>query len=292
MRHWKVFLSIVALAGAAASAQTARQGPQSNEQNVEAWRQAVEAGEAAALRALYVGNPALQVQEAAGKTVGLEDEVDFWTGWKAKGLNQVDVEIVKEENPQPGMRAVTMRVTLSVKAAGGPSKSYVAMAQGWVKEGGGAKIAVEQRSMPAGLPQPMVKKDLYPTGVNAREEIAEALKKAGTAHKNVLLVFGANWCYDCHVLEEAFQSVEIAPTVRKSFEVVHVDIGEMTKNVDIAKQYEVPLEKGVPAIAVLDGEGKLLFSHKRGEFEATRSMATEDVLAFLKKWAPESGAGR
>jgi hypothetical protein len=39
-------------------------------------------------------------------------------------------------------------------------------------------------------------------------------------------------------------------------------------NVDVAKQYDVPLDRGVPAITVLESDGKLPFSQKRGEFEA------------------------
>ena len=67
-----------------------------------------------------------------------------------------------------------------------------------------------------------------------------------------------------------------------------MNIGEFDKNLNIADKYEVPLKKGVPASAVLESDGKLLFSQKRGEFEAARSMATQDVLAFLNKWKPES----
>ena len=122
--------------------------------------------------------------------------------------------------------------------------------------------------------------------IDAHEEIADALKKAAAEHKRVLVVFGGNWCFDCHVLDEAFHSADIAPTLNKSFVVIHVDIGQMDKNLDIAKKYDIPLERGVPAIAVLDADGKLLFSQKRGEFEAARSMAPEDILAFLHKWAP------
>jgi thioredoxin 1 len=69
--------------------------------------------------------------------------------------------------------------------------------------------------------------------------------------------------------------------------VVHVDVGKFDKNLDIADKYEVPLKNGVPASAVLESDGKLLFSQKHGEFESARSMATEDVLAFLNKWKPE-----
>jgi thioredoxin 1 len=88
------------------------------------------------------------------------------------------------------------------------------------------------------------------------------------------------------VLDDAFHSPEISPVLEKSFEVVHVNIGHMDKNPEIARQYDVPVDRGVPAIAVLDSDGKLLFSQKRGEFETARSMAPEDILDFLNKWKP------
>ena len=138
------------------------------------------------------------------------------------------------------------------------------------------------------LAKPTEKRDIYPANVDAEAEIAEALANAAKTNRRVILVFGGNWCYDCHVLDAAFHSPEIAPTLNKNFVVVHVNIGEFDKNLNIADKYEVPLEKGVPASAVLESDGKLLFSQKRGEFEAARSMATQDVLAFLNKWKPES----
>lgn len=136
------------------------------------------------------------------------------------------------------------------------------------------------------LPAPTEKKNIYPEGVDAKEEIAEALKSAAKTHRNVLLIFGGNWCYDCHVLDAAFHSAEIAPTLNKNYVVVHVNIGEYDQNLDVARKYEVPLKKGVPAAAVLKSDGTLLTSQKNGEFEKARSMAEEDVLAFLNKWKP------
>ena len=137
------------------------------------------------------------------------------------------------------------------------------------------------------LAKPTEKRDIYPASVDAKAEIAEAVANAAKTHRRVILVFGGNWCYDCHVLDEAFHSPEIAPTLNKNFVVVHVNVGKFDKNLDIADKYEVPLKNGVPASAVLESDGKLLFSQKHGEFEAARSMATEDVLAFLNKWKPE-----
>ena len=107
-------------------------------------------------------------------------------------------------------------------------------------------------------------------------------------HKRVLVIFGANWCYDCHVLDLAFHRPDIEPVLKKNYEVVHVDVGEGDKNQDLMQQYQVPMKKGIPGIAVLDSDGKLLYSQQGGEFEKARALAPEDVLAFLNKWKPAS----
>jgi hypothetical protein len=61
----------------------------------------------------------------------------------------------------------------------------------------------------------------------------------------------------------------------------------MDANLDIARQYEVPLSRGVPAMAVLGEHGKLLYSQKSGEFEAMRRMESAQVTKFLVQWEPE-----
>src|SRR5437762_3876822 len=128
------------------------------------------------------------------------------------------------------------------------------------------------------------KKDLYPAGVNAANEIKRALKSSALAKKRVLLVFGANWCYDCHVLDRALHEGAAGAIVKESFAVVHVDIGEGEKNVELIKKYRIPLEKGVPAVVILGSNGNLLYSSAAGEFEAARSMMKKDLVKFLVRW--------
>ena len=135
-------------------------------------------------------------------------------------------------------------------------------------------------------PTPAERRNIYPENVDAKREIAEALVEAKKTHRRVLLIFGGNWCYDCHVLDAAFHSPEIAPTLNRNYIVVHVNIGEFDKNLELADKYEIPLKKGVPAAAVLKGDGTLVVSQKNQEFEKARSMTTDAVLAFLEKWKP------
>ena len=104
----------------------------------------------------------------------------------------------------------------------------------------------------------------------------------------VLLVFGADWCYDCHVLDRALRRPDIAPVLNANFEVVHVDVGQGDKNQDLMNDYQVPMKRGIPAIAVLDAAGKLLYSQKNGEFERARAIGPEDLLEFLNKWKPQA----
>jgi len=166
---------------------------------------------------------------------------------------------------------------------------YVTEAQAWQQQADQWRLVVVKRTEPAHLKQPTdTKKDLYPAQADARAEITEAEEKAAKEHKRVLLVFGANWCFDCHVLDLAFHRPDFAPVVAR-YEIVHVDIGEDgKKNADIAREFQVPLEKGVPALAVVDGRGKLLVSQKNGEFENARAMTPEAMLEFLNKWKSEA----
>ena|SRR2546423_6300623 len=129
-----------------------------------------------------------------------------------------------------------------------------------------------------------IKKDLYPADADAKKEIDDALKSAAADKRRVMLIFGGNWCYDCHVLDQALHEGEAGQIVKDRFLLVHVDIGEGDKNLDLLANYKIPLEKGVPAVAILDGDGKLLYSSGEGEFEAARSMLRKDLVTFLNRW--------
>ena len=129
-------------------------------------------------------------------------------------------------------------------------------------------------------------REIYPAPDQAKADVATALKTAAQTHKRVLLDFGGNWCGDCQVLDLYFHNAQNLPILESNFVLVHVNIGHMDINLDIANQYRVPLDKGVPAIAVLSDKGKLLYSQKDGEFESMRSMEPSAVTSFLVQWKP------
>lgn len=127
---------------------------------------------------------------------------------------------------------------------------------------------------------------IYPEDTDAKIDIQHALMKAKKEHKRVILDFGGNWCPDCRVLDIYFHDSANTPILNANFILVHINIGRMDKNLDVAQKYQVPLNKGVPALAVIDAKGNLLYSQRGGEFEAMRSMASSSVTGFLVQWKP------
>ena len=248
---------------------------------LEQWKAAVLSGDAAKLRALYSVNPAARVILASGET-GADADVSFWLGLKAR---RIKLEMAQSAAQEMGLQQVPFEAEVLSAAGSKPQTVYVIDGQLWQKQGEQWRIAATQRSDVSRLQQPLsTNKEIYVPGLNAHTEIAQALKLAKQQHKRVLLVFGANWCYDCHVLDLAFHRSDVEAVLNPNFEVVHVDVGQGDKNQDIMQQYQVPMRKGIPAIAVLDSDGKLLYSQQGGEFEKARALGPEDVLAFLNKW--------
>ena len=128
-------------------------------------------------------------------------------------------------------------------------------------------------------------RELYPENADAKKEVADALQAAAKDHKRVLLVFGASWCFDCFALDYRFHQPAIQPLVEKNYHVVHIDIGQHDKNLDIAQRYDTPVD-GIPAVAVLSSSGKLVFSQKTHEFSSARSLDPQQIVKFLQTWKP------
>jgi thioredoxin 1 len=106
------------------------------------------------------------------------------------------------------------------------------------------------------------------------------------AQAGLAVDFGGNWCTDCHVLDTYMHDSTNQPLIDANFVVVHVNVGREDQNLDIAERYGIPLKKGVPAIAVLSAQGKLLYSQTGGEFEDMRHMDSGALTEFLQRWKP------
>lgn len=127
---------------------------------------------------------------------------------------------------------------------------------------------------------------IYPAPSVASQQIHDALTRAKAEHKRVILDFGGNWCGDCQVLDIYFHDPANKPLLEANYELVEVNIGHMDVNQQIAEQYGIPLKRGVPALAVLAPDGKVLYAQSHGEFETMRNLQSSDLTKFLNDWKP------
>jgi len=124
---------------------------------------------------------------------------------------------------------------------------------------------------------------LYNETADAKLEIRQALMQAATNQTSIILVFGANWCGDCQTLHLAMTSGTSAPLLARDFQIVKVDVGHFDKNLDVAKLYGVPLEKGIPAVAIVTARNEVLYVTRDGELADARKMGDNGIYEFFKR---------
>jgi thioredoxin 1 len=150
-----------------------------------------------------------------------------------------------------------------------------------------AAVASAAALVPAGAQDASVgiqKMHIYPDIGAAEADLHAALAEARRTHKRVIVDFGGDWCPDCQVLNIYFHQSPNAELVAKYFVRVNVNVGREDANQDIAARYGVPL-KGVPALAVLDGNGKAVYAQNK-EFADMRHLDSASLTAFLNQWKP------
>jgi thioredoxin 1 len=125
---------------------------------------------------------------------------------------------------------------------------------------------------------------IYPDGAQAEADITAALGKAAKEKMRVLLDFGGNWCGDCQVLEIYFHAPANRNLLDSNYVLVPVNIGRYDENLAIAARYGIPITRGVPALAVLDASGQVVYSQRNGEFESMGKLDPTAVTAFLLQW--------
>jgi thioredoxin 1 len=259
---------------------------------LDGWRKAVVSGDRSALTALYSTSPLAQAKTPQGQTQDPAEEPAYWSSLRGAGLTKLDIKILEVKDLQPGVKALVLRLEVGLHTTAGDKSGIASVSQVWLEQRGEWHIVSTQRGDLVAkpvmrLPEPAKPNtQLYIDPAGAPAAIATALAAAMKDHKRVLLVFGGNWCYDCHVLDATFHSKTISPLVNENYHVVHVNVGDYDKNLDLAKKYEIPLDKGVPSLAILDPGGNLVISQKKGEFESTVRIGPEDIVKFLKQWKP------
>jgi thioredoxin 1 len=122
----------------------------------------------------------------------------------------------------------------------------------------------------------------YDEQADAAGDVQHAISAAQSDHKQVLLVFGANWCPDCRALDKAMHGSS-RHLIDSHFEVVKIDVRDFDKNLSLARRYGNPIAKGIPALVVLGADNRVLYSTQDGELANAGQMTEQSIYDFLKR---------
>jgi thiol:disulfide interchange protein len=123
----------------------------------------------------------------------------------------------------------------------------------------------------------------YDTQADAHAEVEAALAEARTSGRRVLLDFGGNWCADCRVLSGVLESPAVKPWLAANFVTVLIDIGRLSKNLDIAGRWGVQVQDA-PAVLVISPDGRLLNRNALSALTDARLLSPQAVVDVLNTY--------
>ncbi|MBI2510807.1 MAG: thioredoxin family protein [Opitutae bacterium] len=134
--------------------------------------------------------------------------------------------------------------------------------------------------------------DVYDTQADGTAQVDEAVRLAKRDQKQVLVVFGANWCIWCRRLHELFENNSaVRRELKAHYIVVHVDVNHRDgkkRNDAVNERFGNPIKNGLPVLVLLDRNGHMLTTQETGALEDGKSAHDPDkVVAFLRQWQPE-----
>lgn len=125
----------------------------------------------------------------------------------------------------------------------------------------------------------------YDETADGEKQIQLALTQAGISKKNVLLMFGGNWCKWCRAFDQLAQSnAEIKQIIDNNFVFTHIN---SDTNAKIDEKYGKPFRLGFPVFMVLDAKGRVLHTQESGSLENEDKSLGHDpkkVANFLQLW--------
>ena len=126
---------------------------------------------------------------------------------------------------------------------------------------------------------------VYDESADAQAQVSQALAKAKADNKQLMVVFGANWCGDCKMLDGEFKKPALKALLDANYVVVKVDVNRFNKNLDVVKPYGDVIKKGIPSIVIATPANQLVYATNGGELADARKMGEAGVAEFFQKLA-------
>ncbi len=127
-------------------------------------------------------------------------------------------------------------------------------------------------------------KSVYDEKANGVKAFEKTLRQT-KAPKQTLVVFGANWCRYCVMLDESMNEEPVKSFIKKHFNVVKIDVGEEGKNQTVKDFFGEPTRKGIPAIGIVNADKAIVYQSVEGTFSKANYISPSEMKQFLMQFA-------
>ncbi len=133
-------------------------------------------------------------------------------------------------------------------------------------------------------------KKIYNPGADAEADIRNAVNKAASEGKHVLLQAGGNWCGWCLEFARFCKAdTAISNLLDKNYIWYHLNYSKENMNEKAFARYGYPQRFGFPVFIILDGKGNRLHTQNSEYLEdGNKSYDSKKVLSFLSMWTPHA----
>jgi hypothetical protein len=124
---------------------------------------------------------------------------------------------------------------------------------------------------------------IYDKNADAIALVDAAQKRAARDGKQVLAMFGGDWCGWCHLLHNTFKRDKaIRKTLRDEYELVMIDTKAKGAN-ELKARWKSPIN-GYPYLVVIDAKGTVVRNQETAALEKGKKHDPAKVLGFLEKY--------
>ena len=125
----------------------------------------------------------------------------------------------------------------------------------------------------------------YNPNADAKADFKNAIAKAKSENKHVLIQVGGNWCSWCIKFHKfATADTKIDSIIKADYIYILLNYSKENKNLDILKTLQNPQRFGFPVFVILDGNGVLLHTQDSGLLELDKGYDPRKTATFLKQW--------
>lgn len=130
---------------------------------------------------------------------------------------------------------------------------------------------------------------IYNPSANAKNDIANAVRKAKQEGKHVMIQVGGNWCPWCIKLHKYLNSTEeINTLLAENYVFLEVNYSKENKNLDVLAELDYPQRFGFPVMVIIDSNGDRIHTQNTGNLEEAKAYDLKKVKSFLYNWRPDA----